>query len=187
MAKGKLSFLAFLIFSGLTACSSNVATVQPDALTPVDEVYLLGAGDVIDVNVFNEPTVSGEHIVDQSGMVAIPLIGLVPAGGKTPDELARLITSRLGDGLIKNPNVTVEIKSYRPFFILGEIERPGRYPSMPDMTILQAIATAGGYTYRADKNYVFVRRGDEPEVRVELSSDFDLRPGDVVRVGERYF
>lgn len=156
-------------------------------MAAVSPIYPLGAGDELAISVYDEEKLTGIYQIGQGGRLAFPLISSIDAAGLTPDQLAAALTNALGQGYIKDPRVTVDVKTYRPFFISGEVERPGRYPTLAGTTVLRAIATAGGPTYRADTKHVFLRRGDGPETLVTLDTDLLILPGDIIRVGERYF
>lgn len=176
---------------GVAACSGGAKPAldpnQP-AVESVDAPYRLGLSDRVRVTTFNEPTLTGEFQIGGTGTINFPLIGEVPAQGKTAAELDEALTTRLADGYLRDPRVAVEVTTFRPFFILGEVERPGRYPTAEGMTIGRAIALAGGYTYRANKNKVFIRRrGDNVEREIASESDIAVAPGDILRIGERYF
>lgn len=176
---------------GVTACAGGAKPPldpgQP-AVETVDSPYRLGLSDRVRVTTYNEPNLTGEFQIGGTGTISFPLIGEVPAQGKTATELQQALTTRLADGYLRDPRVAVEVTTFRPFFILGEVERPGRYPTAEGMTIGRAVALAGGYTYRANRNKVFVRRrGDNVEREVDSESDVAVAPGDILRIGERYF
>ncbi|HEX7857275.1 MAG TPA: polysaccharide biosynthesis/export family protein [Sphingobium sp.] len=158
------------------------------AVEPGAENYQLGPGDKIKLTVFNEETLSGEFSVGSEGTISLPLIGEVVAKNKTPQSLATEVQSKLADGYLRDPKVSVEISAYRPFFILGEVKAPGQYPYASGMTVLNAIATAQGFTPRAAKKIAYVRRaGATQEVPMALTPDLRVMPGDTIRLGERYF
>jgi protein involved in polysaccharide export with SLBB domain len=179
----------------LSACaatasaSQDIAPVEQQVPVPTStEAYTLGVGDRVRISTFNEPSLSGEFQVGGKGSISFPLIGDVPAQNKTGKQLETAIVERLGAGYLRNPRVTVEVLSYRPFFILGEVSRPGQYPTFDGMTLSRAIALAGGYTYRANHKQALVRHpGETQERRVTIDSDLPIQPGDVIRIGERYF
>jgi polysaccharide export outer membrane protein len=172
-------------------------TAAPSLSKPVSEAggarlfeYTLGSGDQIRVIVFGEPDLSGEKFyVSGEGKVSLPLIGEVSAIGLTATQLQdKIATAFLQGGYLKNPRVNVEVLSFRPFYILGEVGKPGEYPYSNGMTIERAVATASGYTYRADHKKVFIKHAnDEKEVAVPLTSQVMIAPGDTIRVPERYF
>ncbi|HEV2302428.1 MAG TPA: polysaccharide biosynthesis/export family protein [Stellaceae bacterium] len=151
--------------------------------------YRLGAGDKIRVTVFGADRLSGVFPVELSGAVAMPLVGILPAGGKTLDEVkGEIVKSLKEQKLMDKPNVSVAMVSARPFYVLGEVGRSGSYPYVGGTNIESAIATAGGFSYRAQENYVFLRRaGRFHEIKVPLPSVVPINPGDIVRVGSRVF
>jgi len=153
------------------------------------ESYRLGAGDRVRVTVFNEPSLTGEYNITPGGALAFPLIGMVSAGGRTIDAVQQELTGKLAEGYVNDPRVSVEVLTYRPFYILGEVNRPGEYSYASGMTLEQAIARAGGFTYRANEKTVFLRRQTATgESSVPLrSAQVAVLPGDTIRVGERYF
>jgi polysaccharide biosynthesis/export protein len=157
-------------------------------VTGIDAPYLLDAGDRLRIQVFGQEGLTNSYIVDASGNVSITLIGTIPARGITTADLSRRIAERLRNGYIRNPHVSVEVEAYRPFFILGEVNAPGQYPYVPNMTAEAAIAIAGGFAPRAHKSDVLVGRNFNGEVmRGRVPPDFPLRPGDTVTVRERWF
>jgi polysaccharide biosynthesis/export protein len=170
----------------LGACASTVSklpTLPRDPGSP----YLLAPGDVLLVNVFGEADLSGTYAVSDTGSIVMPLAGPVRAQGLTPDQLQRTLTTRLSACAVKSPNVTVQIKQYRPFFILGEVKNPGSYAYVPDMTVLTAVAIAGGFTFRASEGDVGVTRSMEGRPRESRASrESRVLPGDVVYVYERH-
>lgn len=148
----------------------------------------LGAGDKVKVTVFGEDDLSGSFDIDNTGSLAMPLIGGVTAGGLTPHELGEKITRLLARGYLVHPRVNVEVMTFRPFFILGEVNKPGSYAYSPDMRIISAVALAGGYTPRAKTSKIEVRRANDPAHKdMVVGEDAKLYPGDVVRVNERFF
>ena len=149
--------------------------------------YTLGAGDRIRITVYGHDDLSGEFQLDGNGDVALPLIQTVPAIGQTPRELERAITDRLQPQYLRNPLVSVEVLTPRPFYILGEVSAPGSYPYSAGINVVKAAALAGGFTYRANTKKVRItREGDaEPIERASLQSE--VKPGDVIEVPERFF
>jgi protein involved in polysaccharide export with SLBB domain len=152
-------------------------------------LYRLGAGDKIRVTVFGADRLSGVFDVELSGSIAMPLIGILPASGKTLEEVKGEVVEALKEKkLMENPNVSIAMVSARPFYVLGEVGRSGSYPYVGGTNIESAIATAGGFSYRAQEQYVFLRRaGSFHEIRVPLPSVVPVNPGDIVRVGSRIF
>jgi len=172
-----------------TACASHGGpTILASALAGTPSVYRLGLGDKLRINIFGEPSLSGEYQVSGDGVVTMPLVGDVKAVGLTARELEAALTARYAAGFLKQPRISLEVFDFRPYSILGEVQRPGRYQTSEGLTILGAVAAAGGYTYRANTRQVFLRRaGDPVERQVTLDQDFPIEPGDIIRVGERYF
>ena len=164
------------------------STSGAGALTEVDNTYHLSAGDRVRVGVFGEPALSGEFDVSVAGTLALPLVGDVKAVGLTPSELQKAITVVYADGYLRSPRVSTEVLRYRPFYILGEVNKPGEYPYSSGLTVMNAVATANGFTYRADTHHVFVRHpGAATEQRMDLGSSTAVAPGDTIRIKERYF
>ncbi len=150
--------------------------------------YQLGSGDEIRVIVYGEEDLSGEFVLDGTGIVAMPLIGPVILGGKDLSHAERLITKKLAEGYLVNPRVSIEVLNYRPFYILGEVKKPGSYPYVSGMTVLNAVALASGFTYRAnEKKIEATRRDADGEVKVRVDITSPVLPGDIIRVPERFF
>ena len=162
-----------------------VVVAQPVAY---DSAYQLDAGDKLRVVVYGQEGLTNTYAIDAAGSITMPLIGAVPARGRTPAGLAAEITAKLRNGYIRDPSVAVEIESYRPFFILGEVQAPGQYPYVPNMTVESAVAIAGGFTPRAKRNMVTVTHTDAGgSGRYVVPLGTSLSPGDTVFVGERWF
>lgn len=152
------------------------------------ESYTLGPGDKVRLTVFNEPALSGEFSVSGDGFLSLPLVGEIEATGKTTRAIAGDIAGRLAQGYVVSPKVSMEVVAYRPYYILGEVVRPGRYPYATGMTAINAIATAEGFSPRARRGEVRIRRpGEAGETRYKLTPDLRIQPGDTVRLTERYF
>jgi polysaccharide export outer membrane protein len=152
------------------------------------EDYKLGVGDKVKLTLFNEPTLSGEFSVNASGSLSLPLIGDVPVVGKGVTEITDALRKLYGDGYVRDPKVNLEVTTYRPFFVLGEVRQPGQYPYAVGMTATNAIALAQGYTPRAVKSSIYIRRaGSADEQAFKLSPELRVLPGDTLRVSERYF
>jgi len=191
MMKMALHFSGGMLLILLNACTAPSAVTasggEIQAQRPVEE-YRLGTGDKVRILVFNEPTLSGEFMVNSGGALSLPLIGDVSAAGKTTNSLQGQIEAGLGNGYLREPKVSIDVLSFRPFFILGEVSKPGEYPFSSSLTILNAVATAEGFTYRAEKRFAYIRReGEREERRYKISPDLRIQPGDTIRVGERYF
>jgi polysaccharide export outer membrane protein len=164
-----------------------VATL-PAAAKPDTSAYTLGGGDKVRMTVFGEEDLTGEYDVDGTGTLALPLIGNVNVKGKTLRQAEGLITAQYAHGYLVNPRVSLEVLNFRPFFILGEVSRPGSYPYVNDMTVINAVALAGGYTPRASTGTVYLRRAADPKHgEVEVDEAAKVGPGDVIRVDERFF
>jgi polysaccharide export outer membrane protein len=150
--------------------------------------YTLDAGDKLRIVVFGQDALSNTYIVDAEGRVSFPLVGSVNARGLTVTQLAGSLRSQLAQGFIREPSVAVEVEVYRPFFVLGEVTYPGQYPYVPNMTVENAIAIAGGFTPRGFKDKVTVtRKMGGMATRMVLPLRTPARPGDVITVGERWF
>lgn len=176
------------------AAQAQGAPPAPQASAPItaDQAagldYQLGSGDKVRVTVFGEPSLSGEFYVTGSGKLSLPLVGEVKAEGLSVRQFQDTVETALRDGYLKEPRVSVEVLNFRPFYILGEVTKPGTYPYTSGLTVQNAVATAGGYTYRADKGKVFIKHdGEEKETKVELTPSTKVGPGDTVRIGERFF
>ncbi len=174
----------------LGACTAPGADLPPLPETERGGAYRLGPNDEVRVTVFNDPRLTGEFRVTDAGNLALPLVGTVPARGRTTREVERGIETEMRrKGLFRDPSVAVEVRNYRPIFVLGMVERGGQYPYQPDMTVLSAVAVAGGFNYRALQDYVSITRvgpdGQAHEFRAPR--DALLKPGDVVTVFERRF
>jgi polysaccharide biosynthesis/export protein len=186
---------------GVRAASMPVAVAAPVAVPvayagpapiPVaatyDAPYHLDAGDKLRVVVYGQEGLTNTYSISAGGTITMPLIGAVPARGRTPQSLASDIAARLRNGFIREPSVAVEVESYRPFFILGEVQAPGQYPYVPNMTAESAIAIAGGYSPRAKRDRVTVTHtGASGTSRVIVPPSTPISPGDTVLVGERWF
>ena len=180
-------FATFLI-TIVSACAGTTAAPGTAAYQPT--VYRLAAGDQLSITVFGEESLSREYSVTPQGDLAFPLLGDIPVANQTVGELQQLLRDRLSQGYLNDPRVTVEVLNYRPFYILGEVNNAGEYPFKNGLTVVQAVAQAGGFTYRADKNTVYiVRPGQTQEESYDIDSGRPVyvSPGDTIRVGERYF
>ena len=208
-----VSLVAALALPGCIRTTGPVAMTQPqgdlDAMaygssyamspTPVayvaapgpavhDASYRLDAGDKLRVVVYGQEGLTNTYAIDAGGSITMPLIGPVPARGRTPAGLAAAITAKLRNGYIRDPSVAVEIESYRPFFILGEVAAPGQYPYVPNMSVESAVAIAGGFSPRARRDSVTLTHADASgPMRVVVPLGTPVSPGDTVLVGERWF
>jgi polysaccharide export outer membrane protein len=182
-----LGFAATAQTPAVSPGASSAPSAPPTASDLTE--YVLGAGDKVRINVFGEDTLSGEFLVPGgAGTIGFPLIGDVQAGGLTVDQLQTEIEAKLRDGYLKDPHVSIEVLNYRPFYILGEVMKPGEYPYTNGLTVLNAVATANGFTYRADTRKVYIKRANDPqEVAYPLKTTTPVEPGDTIRIGERFF
>lgn len=183
-----------ILFPGRGAAEQVAANAQPVGVSEApskaaaQSQYRFGVADKVRIIVFNEPTLSGEFLVSSDGSLSLPLIGTVPVQGKTSAEVIKDITARYSDGYLRDPQISMDVLTYRPFYILGEVEKPGEYPYSNGLTVLNAVATAQGFTYRASKGKVFIKHaGETDEHKYKLAPGLLVQPGDTVRIGERYF
>jgi protein involved in polysaccharide export with SLBB domain len=150
--------------------------------------YALGPSDRIRIRVYGESDITADYEIDANGFISVPLAGRVKAAGLTTRQLERAVAGALSRGLLRDPRVNVEIASYRPFYILGEVKKAGEYPYKTGLTVLDAVASAGGYTYRANESKVVIRRaGSNVEETLPLNAPVPVFPGDNIRIPERYF
>jgi polysaccharide export outer membrane protein len=192
--------LAALALAGCMKPTSPLASVQSqsdlDAMAYAsvampavhDAAYRLGAGDKLRVVVYGQDGLTNSYAIDAGGSITMPLIGAVAARSRTTNGLASEIAAKLRKGYIRDPSVAVEIESYRPFFILGEVAAPGQYPYVPNMTVESAVAIAGGFSPRARRDSVTLTHNDGAgPSRTSAPLGTALGPGDTVLVGERWF
>lgn len=183
-----LSLLACALTASACGASPPPSTTPAPVVRSASAAYTLGPGDKVRLIVFGEQNLSGEYSVAGSGVLALPLIGEVRAAGLTVPALTEAIRTRLADGYIRNPQVAMEVLGYRPFYLYGEVNRPAQYPYTADLTVLNAVASAGGFSYRADQKWVFVRhQGSTKEERVRLTGATLVAPGDTLRFRARLF
>jgi len=164
----------------------NYAPMPPEVAN--GQEYILGTGDRIRLTVYGEAELSGDYEVGSTGIIALPLIGDVPAKGYSLSSFEQAVRARLAQGYLKDPRVSAQVTNYRPFFILGEVAKPGSYPYVNNMTVVNAVALAGGYTYRANKNKITIVRASDPsKAEAPVSEAAIVMPGDIIRVPERFF
>jgi protein involved in polysaccharide export with SLBB domain len=188
--------------AALAACESDPTPIVEDtqSLAPtagrlgngaggMSRDYRLGPNDRTRIIVFGQPNLTGEFTLDGNGNIAFPLLGEINASGMTPRELQQAIATRLEAEYVRNASVSVEVLTRRPFYVLGEVQKPGNYPYVTDITALNAVAMAGGYTYRARTTQFYIKRLDTNGrmVRVVAKPETIIRPGDTLEVAERYF
>ncbi|MEQ8346481.1 MAG: polysaccharide biosynthesis/export family protein [Sneathiellaceae bacterium] len=176
--------VALALVFALAGCADGPPATRP-APDVAPDAYRLGSGDRVRIDVFGEESLSGERSVDGTGMIAAPLVGAVPAEGLTTADLGSELETRLAD-FVRDPDVTVQVVSFRPFYIVGEVQQPGSYAYVEGMTAINAVAMGGGYTYRARKGDFVLQRRDLGEPLVAEAAT-PVLPGDVITVRERYF
>lgn len=174
-----------------SACAATPVIDEPTARAAppgeTDRTYRLGIGDKMKITVFGEENLSGQFEVNALGQVAVPLIGEVPASGRPISEFRNEIARRLSDGYLKNPRVTVDVLNYRPIYVHGEVKSGGEFAFKSGLRLRDAIALAGGFTYRANQSYVVVLRDGAGEINAATMGKFTILPGDNIRVPERFF
>jgi polysaccharide export outer membrane protein len=147
----------------------------------------LQAGEKIHVTVFNEPSLTGDYQIDPSGFVSLPLAGTLKAAGLSQQELEEALEAKFSTGYLKDPKITVGVSEFRPFYIVGEVDKPGAYPYTGGLNVLSAIAIAGGTTYRADTSKVEIQHPGEGEMHeYDMSQPIPILPGDIIKVPRRY-
>jgi polysaccharide biosynthesis/export protein len=190
-------FLVLILFASWSVGSPFAISAQQvpiaaeqavPAAAPTAGTYILGPNDRVRVKVYGEPDITGEYEVDSTGQISVPLAGHITADGLTTKQLERAIAAALAKGIVKDPRVNVEVALYRPYYILGEVKKGGEYPYRLGLTVLDAVASAGGFTYRANENKVYLRRaGGASEQVYSMDSPVPVFPGDNIRIPERYF
>jgi len=187
----KTAATILVVCSLFTALCGGLTASAAEAVPPTPAVgadYRLGPGDKLRLTVFGEDNLSGQYVVSTTGKLAIPLIGEINAQGATTAEVEKMIDAKLRDGYLRDPRVGLEVLTYRPFYILGEVNRPGEYPYTADLTVVKAVATANGYTYRANQKRVYIKHvGETAEKAYPAGSATMVAPGDTIRVTERLF
>jgi polysaccharide export outer membrane protein len=148
----------------------------------------LAPGDTVKITTYGQPTLSGEFVISSEGTIAFPLLGHVKAAGVRPADIQAVLTAGLGNGFVNEPSVQVEVGTYRPIYILGEVGKPGEYPYALGLTVRDAVAKAGGFSYRANKKRVYIKAaGEMDEQAYKLTAGIPVAPGDTIRIGERFF
>lgn len=183
-------FLAALLLPALLVLGACTPGADLTPLPPVtQQTYRLGPGDQVRMLTYGEDALSEIFRVNAQGNISVPLLGDVKAGGLTTDQLAHEVSQILAQrDLMKGAVIAIEVVAYRPIYVLGEVNKPGPYPYEPGMTVQQAAALAGGYTYRAFKPYVEVtRRVNGHEDEGKLNPLAPVLPNDTITVLERYF
>jgi len=188
----KSFFHQLLALLGILLMGTGTAIAQstpPEATTAEisTEAYRLGAGDKLRITVYKEDEISGEYEIDSSGNISLKLVGTLPAVGRTLPELTKVIENKLRDGYLLDPRVAIDVLNYRPFYVLGEVNSPGSFPYVAGMTVLKAIAMAGGYTFRARTSKIELIRASAPDKTILVDQATLLLPGDIIRIKERFF
>lgn len=171
------------------AAGAPAPAMDTSAATFSMENYILGPNDKVKISVYGEAGLTGEYVISSDGRISLPLVGNVNASNKTVKQFQdELVAAYRDGGYLKDPKITAEVVSARPFFILGEVKIPGQYPCLNGMTVMNAVATAGGFTYRAQNDTVFIRHpGEATEHKEKLSDTTPVFPGDTIRIDERWF
>lgn len=188
-----LSMLPALVLANCTGSSTTYHDAQASNYGPPPSrgpagPYVLGPGDKVRLKVYGDADVNGDYEVNSAGFVSIPLVGQVKAAGLTTRQLENALMARMRGKVANDPKVNVEITTYAPFYVHGEVKKAGIYPFQPGLTVADAIATAGGLTYRANEDKVLLRRaGSNETVIVPVEGSVRVYPGDNLRVAERYF
>lgn len=191
-ARRKLAMVLPLLLPLLiAACGANAPPVSESQRKALEAEAAapprLQAGEKIHVTVYGEPSLTGDYQIDPSGFVSLPLAGTVKAAGLTQQELEEALTTKFAGGYLKNPKITVGITEFRPFYIVGEVEKPGAYPYTGGLTVLSAIAIAGGTTYRANQSKVLIEHAGEDSMHeYSTGAPIPILPGDIIQVPRRY-
>jgi protein involved in polysaccharide export with SLBB domain len=169
----------------LMACATTSAQLLPG----VDVVeYRLAPGDRLKLAVFREETLSGEYLINDKGAIGLPMVGEIKASGKTLAELRTELNQTLSREYVRDAKINLDIVTYRPLYILGEVQNPGQYDYSDGMSIYALVAKAGGFTYRANENMVYLRHATEATERAyRLTSGAAVLPGDTIRIEQRHF
>lgn len=166
----------------------NLVDAKPQKYIETFDEYTLGAEDRIKITVFGEKELSDEYRVGSDGTIAFPLIGDLSVEGLTLRQAEEIIETKLKEGYLKKPSVSIEVSESRPFYILGEVRRPGSYNYVAGMSVLQAVAISGGFTYRANRKSVEILRGNKaPSQPINVAPNEKVKPGDIIFIQERFF
>jgi polysaccharide export outer membrane protein len=178
------SLAALALALGIAGCQSYPEPIAPPASGL--PAYQIGAGDRVQVSVYNDNDLTGEYEVDERGSIVMPLVGAVELQGQTLRQSEQTLTARIrGTRTLRDPRVAVGIVRYRQIYVLGEVQRPGSYPYFPGATVIRTVATAGGFTVRAKQDRIRVYRASGSTNAPEVISDGLIQPGDVIVVTER--
>jgi polysaccharide export outer membrane protein len=150
--------------------------------------YRVGAGDRLTIRVAGESDLTADYLVDGSGNISMPYVQGLPVAGLTTSSIEVLITSRLRAGYLRNPQVSVQVTTPRPFYILGEVNSAGSYSYQPGITVQNAIAIAGGYSPRGDhRSVLLTRKTAQGTSTYKVPVTTQIYPGDIITVRERWF
>jgi polysaccharide export outer membrane protein len=179
-----------VLFATLFLVVACVGDTLPEPGSPqaaASDDYRLGAEDKLKVTVFGEPDLSGEFVIDSSGVLAVPFVGQIPVKGMTLREFEQAYAGKLREAeILRDPRVNAEVTSFRPIYVLGEVKKPGQYAYVSGMTIQKAVALAEGYTYRASEGTVEITRGGK-KFSIDVTPQTKVLPGDEIRIPERFF
>ena len=150
--------------------------------------YKLGSGDLVKINVYGQEDLTLESRLTDIGVINYPYLGEIKLIGMTVGELENYIYTGLKGDYLVEPSVSVSILEYRPFFINGEVEKPGGYAFQPGLTIDKAAALAGGYTERASKTKIFIDREVNGKlVKITADRSQAVLPGDIINIEQSFF
>jgi protein involved in polysaccharide export with SLBB domain len=191
----KFISVAIVLLAGLqvAGCYTDYGPVELDArpvsLSGAGVATHLQPGEKLKVTIYGEEALTGDYDINPNGYVTMPLIGAIRAVGRTQSEFGRDVASRYrSGGFLQDPNVTVAVVQFQPFYVLGEATNPGEYPFRSGLTVHTAVAMAGGFTYRASRSAVLIRHtGEQVWKEYPLTEPVPIAPGDLIRVPERYF
>lgn len=181
------SWFGCLAAMALGSCSPTAGMDSLSAVAPAE--YQLGAGDEVRVIAYGLDSFSNNYTVSDGGFLSLPLIGDVVAGGQSVGQVQGAIVAQLAEKrILNNPVVNVQVNQYRPFFVIGEVKKPGEYPFRPGTSVLNAVSMAGGYTFRADTSKVAItRRRAAGSFTAAATESVLIQPGDTIRVFESWF
>jgi protein involved in polysaccharide export with SLBB domain len=187
------TFCAAFVFSLVAGCGSD-AILQPTAADQqavaslAEKPYRLQPGEKVRITIYGEAGLSGEYQIDPGGFLSLPLVGVVKAAGISESDLQQLLVKRYSQEYLKNPKITVSVSEFRPFYIIGEVEKPGAYPYTSGLNVLSAIAIAGGTTYRASHSRIYMQHpGESGLSEYTASAAIPVMPGDIIQIPRRYF
>ena len=184
----RILILLVACFLGMVGCGDSMAqTAAGEQAAAPASIYRLGSDDKLRMVVYGEEQLTGEYVVGSDGEISPPLIGSVKVAGLTLAEAQAKITEAYGSSYVTDPKISLNVIEYRPFYILGEVNKAGQYPYRNGMTAMRAVATAEGFTYRANKKKIAIQGADGVERIVPLTAQTPIQPGDTVRILERYF